>query len=483
VYSEEPSHMKTTPDIQFIQESITLKMQQAGIATSRIETYLASVAKVATGNSGFIPEDSIAPARDLIRLEDLENASQQNTERLHQLVCIKLNGGLGTGMGLDRAKSLMQVKGEETFLDFIARQALELREKSKSDRPAFYLMNSFSTRRDTLHYLEKFPDLSNGDQKLDFLQGMAPKLDAETLEPVTHESNPDLEWCPPGHGDLYASLMAEGLLESLLERGIIYAFVSNSDNLGATIHPGLLAHFAESGNAFMMEVARRTTSDRKGGHLAQRKSDGHLILRESAQCTENDLASFQDIDQHRYFNTNNLWIRLDRLKEALDQQEGVFQLPLIQNKKTVDPKDPDSQKVLQLESAMGAAIACFDQTCAIEVDRTRFSPVKTTSDLLALRSDAYTITANHCLVLDATRAGIPPLVKLDPSHYKTIQDFNKRFGRAVPSLVDCDSLTVSGPLTFEEGVILRGHVHFQNDSGKEQLVPTGVYENVERTWE
>jgi len=475
--------MDTHQETQSIRFKITQKMQQAGIANSRIEAFLASVTQVASGDSGLIGEQDIEPAGDLIRLEDLESNETEDATLLNQLACIKLNGGLGTGMGLDQAKSLMPVKGEDTFLDFIARQALYLREKSGSDRPAFYLMNSFSTQDDTLNYLEKFPSLTNGDDRIDFLQGKVPKLDAQTLEPVQYVPNPELEWCPPGHGDLYASLQAENLLDSLLDRGIIYAFISNSDNLGATIHQGLLKYFAESGNAFMMEVARRTPSDKKGGHLAKRMADGRLILRESAQCPKEDIPSFQDTDRHRYFNTNNLWIRLDLLKQTLEKQQGVFPLPLIRNSKTVDPKDPGSQKVLQLESAMGAAIACFDQTCAIEVDRKRFSPVKTTSDLLNLRSDAYAITQDHRLVLSEERSGIPPLVQLDTDYFKTIDAFDQRFRNAVPSLVDCDALTIKGPVTFDEGVILRGKTRFENHSGKEQLVATGIYENTEKIWE
>lgn len=475
--------MENNLDTQSIRHSITQKMEQAGIASSRIEAFLASVMQVASGDSGLIGEKEIEPARDLIRLEDLESNQLEDTALLNQLVCIKLNGGLGTGMGLDRAKSLMPVKGEETFLDFIARQALYHREQSGSDRPAFYLMNSFSTQADTLEYLKKYPSLTNEDQRIDFLQGKVPKLNADTLKPVQYDSNPELEWCPPGHGDLYPSLLAEGLLDSLLERGIVYAFISNSDNLGATIHPGLLKHFAQSGHAFMMEVARRTPSDKKGGHLAQRTADGRLILRESAQCPQQDVSSFQDIDKHRYFNTNNLWIRLDILKETLKNQQGVFTLPLIRNNKTVDPKRPESQKVLQLESAMGAAIACFDQTGAIEVDRKRFSPVKTTSDLLALRSDAYNVTKDHRLILDERRSGLPPLIQLDQDCYETIESFDHRFGKEIPSLIDCELLSVGGPVTFAEGVVLQGKVNFENRTGKEQGIASGTYKNIEKVWE
>ena len=108
-------------------------------------------------------------------------------------------------------------------------------------------------------------------------------------------------------------------------------------------------------------------------------------------CADEDEAAFQDVTKHRFFNTNNLWIRLDKLKEIIDKNGGFIPLPMIKNKKTVDPKDDTSQKVVQLETAMGAAIECFEGATAIVVPRTRFAPVKKCNDLLLLRSDAYII--------------------------------------------------------------------------------------------
>src|SRR4029078_8760131 len=135
-------------------------------------------------------------------------------------------------------------------------------------------------------------------------------------------------WCPPGHGDIYPSLIGTGLLERMLNAGIRYLFVSNSDNLCATVDPAVLTYFARSGLSFLMEVAERTAADRKGGHLARRKSDGRLLLRESAQCPKEDESEFQDITRHRYFNTNNLWLRLDHLRSELERNAGVIPLPL-----------------------------------------------------------------------------------------------------------------------------------------------------------
>lgn len=285
---------------------------------------------------------------------------------------------------------------------------------------------------------------------------------------------PELEWCPPGHGDLYAVLAGSGAIDDLIDHGINYLFVSNSDNLGATLDLALLAWFAESGKPFAMEVTTRTPSDRKGGHLAVR--DGHLILRESAQCPDADLDSFQDIERHRFFNTNNLWLRLDRLREAIRSSGGFLPLPVIQNQKTVDPRDKTSTPVVQLETAMGAAIECFSDAGAIAVPRSRFAPVKATGDLLTLRSDAYEITTDGRAQLAAVRDGIPPRIDLD-GHYKLVDQLDAATPHGPPSLVGCDTLTIKGPIIFSPGTTITGHVTLSNGADTPAPLPPGTYSN------
>jgi UDP-N-acetylglucosamine pyrophosphorylase len=450
------------------------KMSSAGVGHPTINAFLRAVHRVAAGERGLVPESSIEPVASLPLLEDFAEAGPQSSRRLRRLAVIKLNGGLGTGMGLDKAKSLIEVKGPDTFLDFIARQILHLRAGTGRAEPAFYLMDSFVTQKDTLDYLKKYPGLGEQGQ-LDFLQNMVPKLDASSFEPVAWPPQPDLEWCPPGHGDLYPALLGSGLLDRLLERGIEYLFVSNSDNLGATVDLKLLEYFAGSGLSFLMEVAARTAADRKGGHLARSRTSGRLLLRESAQTPKDDEPVFQDVERHRFFNTNNLWVRLDHLRAELDRQGGTLPLPLITNTKTVDPKDSSSPKVLQLESAMGAAIECFEHTGAVVVPRTRFSPVKITADLLALRSDAYRVTDDSRLVLDASRRGQPPVVELDSKYYKVMADFDKWFAQGAPSLLACDSFKVTGPVEFGAGVICEGRVELVNSSPQPKIVKAGRY--------
>jgi UDP-N-acetylglucosamine pyrophosphorylase len=425
------------------------------------------------GHTGMIPEESIEPIGNLPRLEQVADRPETGPQLFSEVVVLKLNGGLGTSMGLDRAKSLLQVKGGMTFLDFIARQVLYVRQQHRVAL-SFVLMNSFYTSRDTREFLGRYPELGPAE-RLELMQSRVPKIDAKTMRPVAWVANPQLEWCPPGHGDIYPSLLGSGLLDEWRKEGRQYLFVSNADNLGASLDPGVLSYFAASGKPFLMEVAERAASDSKGGHLAQRGD--RLLLRESAQCPKTDLQFFQDIHRHRFFNTNNLWIRLDSLKQMLDANEGFVPLPLIRNEKTVDPRDKNSPPVLQLETAMGAAIQAFANAGALVVPRTRFAPVKTTSDLLALRSDAYATTEDWRIVLTDSGRQRPPAIDLDPNHYRIVDQLDAMLAGGVPSLKHCEELIVRGQVLFNSANVLRGKVSITNTSNQPKSLPPGEYQD------
>jgi UDP-N-acetylglucosamine pyrophosphorylase len=378
-------------------------------------------------------------------------------------------------MGLESAKSLLPVKNGDTFLDFIARQILQLRATTASLEPGFYLMNSFSTQNETLSYLRKYTSLTAGEA-IDFLQNMAPKIDAKTFEPVTWSAQPTSSGALPDMATSFRLSSVPDCSTAFLPAGSS-SCLFRTPTIWCDRRCKAPAILRKPGSSFLMEVAERTGADRKGGHLAQRKSTGRLLLRELAQCPEEDESHFQNIERHRFFNTNNLWVRLDRIKEELERNGGALPLPLITNSKTVDPRDPSSTKVLQLESAMGAAIECFDRSGAVVVPRTRFAPVKTTSDLLVLRSDACRVTEDHRLILVEERVGSPPLVDLDAKHYKLLQDFERYFPDGPPSLVRCESLKIRGPVAFAKGVVCEGKVEFINPSAETRIVPAGHYRN------
>ncbi len=451
-------------------ERIRQKMEEKGVMKSAILAFLRAQELISSGSKGEVAEEEIEPSDSVIDYESLRMSCEFDPALLAETVVIKLNGGLGTSMGLEKVKSLLEVRPGVAFLDLMSRQILSLR-KATGSKVRFLLMNSQASSDDTQDYLAKSVPEIGDPAELELLQNWVPKLDRNTLEAVSHPANPDLEWCPPGHADVYPTLEGSGCLDQLLESGVKYAFISNSDNLGAVLDPSLLSYFADQSVPFLMEVTRRTEADKKGGHLATRKSDGRLLLREVAQCPEEDLESFQDISRHKFFNTNNIWVNLVELKKVMGENEGVLPLPVIRNAKTVDPRDPESTPVYQLEQAMGSAIECFEGAMAVNVPRSRFAPVKGTSDLFALRSDAYDIGEDGRVQLVASRKGKPPVVKLS-EEYKLVDALDS-LGEA--SLVDADVLTISGPICFAEGVKISGEVEIRNESSERKTVPSGDY--------
>jgi UTP--glucose-1-phosphate uridylyltransferase len=349
---------------------------------------------------------------------------------------------------------VLEVRDGLTFLDVVARLVLALRAAHGVAVP-LVLMNSFRTREQSLEVLAGYDELAVDGLALDFLQNAEPKLRADDLSPVSWPDDPDLEWCPPGHGDVYVALVASGLLAALRDKGFRYAFLSNSDNLGATCDPAIPAWMARESIPYVSEVCERTVNDRKGGHLAVRRSDGRVVLRDSAMVAPEDQQHFQDTERHPLFHANNLWVDLDALADQMAARDGVLGLPIIVNRKTVDPSRKDSTPVIQIESAMGTAIEVFDGSRALHVPRSRFRPVKTTNELLLLRSDLYGFGDGFEIVAQTSRPD--PRIDLD-DHYTLIGDFDARFPAGAPVLADCTSLTVRGDVTFGAGIRCVGDV-------------------------
>ncbi len=428
---------RRSDDMKALQE----KMKKGGCSEDQIRRFLKRVERFRSAEQGTISESEIRPVDSIVRWQDLA----PRPELLRATVILKLNGGLGTSMGLTGPKGLLTVKDGKDFYAILLDQ-LRAFEQRDGFRPPLIFMNSFSTQDATEKRLKALG--FEQDLPWSFLQSQVPKLDDEG-EPV--EVDEEYAWCPPGHGDLYASLLDSGLKDKLLERGFRFLFVSNIDNLGAVLDSRPPALMEEQGNPFLMEVTRRGEADKKGGHLA-RAMDGGLLLREVAQCPEEDLEHFQNIEKHRYFNTNNLWIDLKAITEEWTD------LPLIVNRKPVIPHQPDSQKVYQLESAMGAAIGTVDRAGAVEVSRDRFFPVKTTNDLFSVRSDLYSLDPSGAF---RAEGDFVPMIDLDPEHYRMIGEYD-RLVQGVPSLVRCRSLTVRGSVVIHADDDLEGEVSVHN---------------------
>ena len=443
-------------------QAFKTKMVAAGLAPMVIETFAAYYGQLVNGATGIIADDAIRPPRNGEVVEAASLAAYRSTGQaaFNQAVRITLNGGLGTSMGLVGPKSLLTVKDRKSFLEIILGQSARLKIKQ-------VLMNSFSTQAATEQALRA---LAPSEAPLMFTQNCFPKILRENLAPAAWPPNPELEWNPPGHGDIYTAMTTSGILDRLLEEDIRYALICNSDNLGATMDDALLGYFAHHELPFLMEVARRTPSDAKGGHLAVDRSGG-LILRESAQFPPNSQG--QDIDVYRFFNTNNLWVNLKALK-TLIRRETTLRLPLIVNPKTLDPRDDDSPGVYQLESAKGAAIGLFDGARAVQVPRTRFFPVKTCNDLLAVRSDAYRLNANLVLEPNPELTHAGPQISLDSRYYSNIDMFDERFPEGSPSLVHCRHLRVDGDVLFEKDICIAGDVTITNSRGAQTVVKAGT---------
>ena len=453
------------------------KMQRAGLDALLIRSFEHYYAQLVAGATGYIPAAYARPPADIADESAAVGYHADGLDALNRLIIVKLNGGLGATMGLNGPKSLLVVKDGLRFFDIIARHVLRLRQTMTARLPLIF-MNSDSTQEATRQALTAYPQLARGAPgKLPpaFLQNKVPKIWQDTLAPVEWRKDPSKEWCPPGHGDIYLSLHTSRLLKQMLALGYEYIFVSNADNLGATVDIDILGFFAARNLPFLMEVTARTAADRKGGHLAE-SPDGRLLLREIAQCPPEDIAQFQDIDRYRLFNTNNLWIHLPSLQTLLDERDGFLDLPMLVNNKPVDPSRPDSPAVCQLETAAGLAISVFDGAQALQVPRDRFLPVKRCNDLLALRSDAYRLNRRQRVELDPRRGAAPfppgpPHVELDDRFYQHIDQIEARFPHGPPSLIRCRSLTVNGPYTFGASVAVEGDVTLTNDSDTPIAIP------------
>ena len=440
------------------------KMRAAGAHEEAIRAFESAYRRLEAGGNAMLATADLEPAGDVPALDDLPDADPASA--LEGVALIKLNGGLATTMGLQQPKSLMEARDGRSFLEIIIGQTLALRRRYEVGLP-LVLMDSDSTREPTLAELARHPELEHEGLAPDFLQSVVPKLDAETLEPVSWPQAPALEWNPPGHGDVYGALRRSGMLSALLHHGFRYAMISNADNLGSRVDARIAAHLARERIPFLMEVVQGTEADRKGGHVARRRSDGQLVLRETAQTPPEDEESFRDFRRWRYYNTNSLWIDLQVLADTLERSGGVLELPLIVNHKTVDPRDPDSTPVIQLESAMGAAIESFRGASLLLVPRTRFAPVKTTDDLLVLRSDVYEVGEDMDVVPAGGSADRLPYVELDKRYYRLIDDFERRFPDGPPSLREAERLVVHGDVTFGANVRVRGAVELDVDAPTE----------------
>lgn len=403
----------------------------------------------------------------------------------NKLVVLKLNGGLGTSMGCAGPKSKIVVRtqgGEEyTFLDLTVQQISNLNAKHGVSVP-FVLMNSFNTHKDTQEILRKY----NGTNVdiYNFDQSRYPRIFKDTQFPVPQNFAIESEWYPPGHGDLYESLYSSGLLDKFIEMGKEFIFISNVDNLGATVDLRMLNYMINEDQSceFIMEVTDKTRADVKGGTLVEYDDPikgNQLRLLEIAQVDKQDVKTFQaSVDSFHVFNTNNIWVKLSALKEKL--VSGKLHMEIIENVKTLkaapgstkEEVANDGKRIIQLEQACGSAIKNF-KSIGVNVSRSRFLPVKKTSDLLLVMSDLYTMKDANLVMSSARLFNSVPLIKLGDEHFSKVSKFLERF-ETVPNILELDHLTVSGDVTFGSKVTLKGTVIIIANQGDHIDIPSGT---------
>ncbi|GJM99489.1 hypothetical protein PR202_ga16590 [Eleusine coracana subsp. coracana] len=356
-----------------------------------------------------VPYDTIAPPP-----EDLEATKKL----LDKLVVLKLNGGLGTTMGCTGPKSVIEVRNGFTFLDLIVIQIESLNKKYGCNVPLL-LMNSFNTHDDTQKIVEKY---SNSNIEIHtFNQSQYPRIVTEDFLPLPSKGKSGKDGCVE-----------------------------------------ILNHLINNQNEYCMEVTPKTLADVKGGTLIS--YEGRVQLLEIAQVPDEHVANTTYSTSFDCLCSvpGNRWVNLKAIKRLVEAE--ALKMEIIPN-----PKEVDGVKVLQLETAAGAAIRFFDKAIGVNVPRSRFLPVKATSDLLLVQSDLYTLVDGFVIRNPARTNPSNPSIELGPE-FKKVANFLARF-KSIPSIVELDSLKVSGDVWFGSGITLKGKVTITSKSGAKLEIP------------
>lgn len=416
--------------------------------------------------------DRIAPpAHDQV-VDYSELANSESVGYLNKLAVLKLNGGLGTSMGCVGPKSVIEVRDGMSFLDLSVRQ-IEYLNRTYDVNVPFVLMNSFNTDDDTQNIIKKYEG-----HKIDILtfnQSRYPRILKDSLLPAPKKyDSPISDWYPPGHGDVFESLYNSGTLDKLIARGVEILFLSNVDNLGAVVDLRILQHMVETEAEYIMELTDKTKADVKGGTIID--YNGSVRLLEIAQVPKEHTNEFKSIKKFKYFNTNNIWLNLKAIKKIIERNE--LEMEIIPNNKTIpaDKKGESDISIVQLETAVGAAIRHFKNAHGVNVPRRRFLPVKTCSDLMLVKSDLYSLKHGQ-LQIDPNRFGPAPLIKLG-NDFKKVSDFQKHIS-SIPKIIELDHLTITGAVNLGRGVTLKGTVIIVATEGSTIDIPPGsILENV-----
>jgi UTP--glucose-1-phosphate uridylyltransferase len=378
---------------------------------------------------------------------------------LEQTVVILMNGGVSK-MDFKTPRSALTVEKNgitQTLLDCRLAQINALNVEFGVDLPII-LMNSFLTNTETNHNLQKYQNL-----KIKILhQGMYPLMYKTNLSPIPQSKN-DPNWSPPGSAEIFVLLKTTGLLDELLKEGKKFAFLSDVENLGATIDPKLLYHVEQKQINLLLEVTPRTKSEGNfmgGVPVLFRKKQHILELSQVPMHIRQTRFNFQDF---KYLNTNNIWISLQTLAK----------IEKISMDWALHSKMQKGREVVYIDTPVSMAIQSFPNPTAITVPRQRYRQVHHTSHLLAVQSDLYVLENGNFKLNPKRIPPTEPLLKLGDG-FKTLDDYQKRFSCGPPSLLEIDHLTVSGEVNFGSDVVLKGTVIIVADAGSRIDIPQGT---------
>lgn len=380
---------------------------------------------------------------------------------LDKVVILKLNGGLGIGMGLKGPKSAIEVYPGITFLDLTVMHVEHMNTKYFCDIP-LVLMNSFNTDEETKKIIHKY---AHSKVKITtFQQSKYPRFYKDTLNPIPRPGAPfdPKEWYPPGSGDVFSSLKASGMLDKFIKEGKEYIFISNVENLGAVLDMKILAHVFSTKPEFALEVTDRISTDVTGGFLG--KVDGKVHLMELSQVPHEKISHFTPRN-YRYWNTNNLWVNLAAVQKVINDK--TLELDFVVTNVTTD-----SRHQILLETPAGMAIQNFASSRAIHVPRIRYRPVKSTSQLMLAQSNIFQFHKGEMIMNPKREPATVPLIKLG-------EEFSKASGyaqrlKSIPDLVELEHLTVSGDVHFGADITLKGTVIIVANHGERVDIPDGV---------
>jgi len=262
-------------------------------------------------------------------------------------------------------------------------------------------MNSFNTDTDTKRVISKYE--TAGVTIYTFNQSRYPRLDSTSKLPLPVNSNEKENWYPPGHGDFLCSFVNSSIFPTIL-KSKKYIFLSNVDNIGAIVDPKIAKLVSDKDLDFCIELIPKSKNDLKGGTIIE--YENRLTLMEIAQVPKDKVEDFQDLNKFKVFNTNNVWMNVQSVERVVKSGKLFDNIDIIENRKCFEGRN-----VIQLETAIGCAIAAFDKTCCVVVSKKRFLPVKTCNDLLVVRSDLYRFDDKTGLVVDGLISidTIPPI--------------------------------------------------------------------------